>query len=196
MSRQQPVWFLQDSPRLKIVVDKNRFGSKIDPVRTGSNRFQRFRLLDNQNISSTSHVPANLFPIMSHLHESWFKTHQTDFLFSDSNNRLFNAYLKCSNKKHLKNLNHVFFQFHENYNVQNFCGGHGILQDRTRFSVILRVVQTQTISIFKSLSVRGLTVLFCCRHCGGDLIIYTGYNYLGWALRSFYNDNFNWKFSK
>ena len=75
---------------------------KIDPVRTGSNRFQRFRLLDNQNISSTSHVPANLFPIMSHLHESWFKTHQTDLMFSDSNNRLFNAYLKCSNKKHLK----------------------------------------------------------------------------------------------
>ena len=90
-----------DSPRLKIVVDKNRFGWKsirFELVPTGSN----FRLLDNQNISSTSHVPANLFPIMSHLHESWFKTHQTDLMFSDSNNRLFNAYLKCSNKKHLK----------------------------------------------------------------------------------------------
>ena len=110
ISRQQPVWFLQDSPRLKIVVDKNRFGSKIDPVRTGSKTgSKRFRLLDNQNISSTSHVPANLFPIMSHLHESWFKTHQTDFMFSDSNNRLFNAYLKCSNKKHLKILIMISF---------------------------------------------------------------------------------------
>ena len=74
---------------------------KIDPVRSGSNRFQRFRLLDNQNISSTSHVPANLFPIMSHLHES-FKAQHRLFIFSDSNNRLLNAYLKCSNKKALK----------------------------------------------------------------------------------------------